>query len=47
MYKYWCLPVGKFSLGSGRKKDKAKQKVVPDMYASGAIVWNVRVCQGL
>eukprot|EP00105_Crassostrea_gigas_P033621 XP_011457065.1 PREDICTED: signal-induced proliferation-associated 1-like protein 1 isoform X3 [Crassostrea gigas] len=35
--------LSKFSLGSGRKKDKAKQKVVPDMYASGAIVWNVRV----
>ncbi|XP_056023182.1 signal-induced proliferation-associated 1-like protein 2 isoform X4 [Ostrea edulis] len=35
--------LSKFSLGSGRKKDKVKQKVVPDIYASGAIIWNVQV----
>ncbi|XP_078316233.1 signal-induced proliferation-associated 1-like protein 2 isoform X3 [Crassostrea virginica] len=35
--------LSKFSLGSGRKKDKVKQKVVPDVYASGAIIWNVQV----
>lgn len=34
---------GKFALGSGRKKEKPKHKVVPDMHAKGAIVWNVQV----
>nr|KAG5714573.1 hypothetical protein BaRGS_007019 [Batillaria attramentaria] len=35
--------LSKFALGSGRKKEKTKQKVVPDMYAKGALVWNVQV----
>lgn len=39
----WCFLPGKFGLGSGRKKDKPKQKVVPDMFAKGALVWEVQV----
>ncbi|CAG5133751.1 unnamed protein product, partial [Candidula unifasciata] len=35
--------LSKFGLGSGRKKEKPKQKVVPDMYAKGALVWEVQV----
>jgi hypothetical protein len=35
--------LSKFALGSGRKKEKTKQKVVPDMYTKGALVWNVQV----
>ncbi|KAK7104928.1 hypothetical protein V1264_019565 [Littorina saxatilis] len=35
--------LSKFALGSGRKKEKSKQKVVPDMFAKGALVWNVQV----
>ena len=34
---------GKFALGSGRKKEKTKHKVVPDMFTKGALVWNVQV----
>ena len=34
---------GKFSLGSGRKKDKARTRGVPDVLAKGATVWNVQV----
>ncbi|BFZ07123.1 hypothetical protein BsWGS_10162 [Bradybaena similaris] len=37
------FPSGKFGLGSGRKKEKPKQKVVPDMFAKGALVWEVQV----
>lgn len=37
------MSVGKFGLGSGRKKEKPKQKVIPDMFAKGAIVWKVQV----
>ncbi|CAL1536930.1 unnamed protein product, partial [Lymnaea stagnalis] len=35
--------LSKFGLGSGRKREKPKQKVVPDMYAKGAVVWDVQV----
>ena len=35
--------LSKFGLGSGRKKEKPKQKVVPDMFAKGALVWEVQV----
>ncbi|KAK0058491.1 signal-induced proliferation-associated 1-like protein 2 [Biomphalaria pfeifferi] len=35
--------LSKFGLGSGRKKEKPKQKVIPDMFAKGAIVWKVQV----
>ncbi|XP_059160500.1 signal-induced proliferation-associated 1-like protein 2 isoform X2 [Physella acuta] len=35
--------LSKFGLGSGRKKEKPKQKVVPDMFAKGAVVWEVQV----
>ena len=39
-----CFDIaGKFALGSGRKKERSKQKVIPDMFAKGAIVWNVQV----
>ena len=34
---------GKFSLGSGRKKDKSKQKVIPDLFSLGTIGWSVQV----
>ena len=37
------LVAGKFALGSGRKKEKTKHKVVPDMFTKGALVWNVQV----
>lgn len=37
------VSLGKFGLGSGRKKEKTKLKVVPDMYAKGALVWEVQV----
>ena len=37
---------GKFAgLGSGRKKEKSKVKVVPDMYTKAALVWSVQVPQ--
>ncbi|KAK3092263.1 hypothetical protein FSP39_000466 [Pinctada imbricata] len=35
--------LSKFSLGSGRKKDKIKQKVTPDQFATGAISWHIQV----
>ncbi|XP_013415008.1 signal-induced proliferation-associated 1-like protein 2 isoform X2 [Lingula anatina] len=35
--------LSKFGLGSGRKKERAKQKVVPDIYAKGGVVWSVQV----
>ncbi|GFS11746.1 signal-induced proliferation-associated 1-like protein 1 [Elysia marginata] len=35
--------LSKFGLGSGRKKEKPKQKVVPDMFAKGALVWEVQI----
>ncbi|KAH9491427.1 Signal-induced proliferation-associated 1-like protein 2 [Bulinus truncatus] len=35
--------LSKFGLGSGRKKEKPKQKVIPDMFAKGAVVWEVQV----
>lgn len=35
--------LSKFGLGSGRKKEKPKQKVVPDMFAKGALVWQVQI----
>ncbi|XP_074662268.1 signal-induced proliferation-associated 1-like protein 2 [Tubulanus polymorphus] len=35
--------LGKFGLGSGRKRDKNRQKLVPDVNAHGAIVWQVQV----
>ena len=34
---------GKFSLGSGRKKEKVKTRPIPDMFSRGAIVWMVQV----
>lgn len=38
-----CLNLGKFSLGSGRKKDKSKLRNIPDIYCKAAVVWNVTV----
>jgi hypothetical protein len=38
-----CL-LGKFGIGSGRKREKMKPRVIPDIAAPGAIVWNVQVC---
>ncbi|XP_041352798.1 signal-induced proliferation-associated 1-like protein 2 isoform X2 [Gigantopelta aegis] len=35
--------LSKFALGSGRKKERSKQKVVPDLFAKGAIVWNIQI----
>ncbi|XP_064624047.1 signal-induced proliferation-associated 1-like protein 1 [Lineus longissimus] len=35
--------LGKFGLGSGRKRDKTKQRVIPDLAVAGAIVWAVQV----
>ncbi|PVD26348.1 hypothetical protein C0Q70_14019 [Pomacea canaliculata] len=35
--------LSKFGLGSVRKKEKARHRVVPDMYAKGALIWNVQV----
>ncbi|XP_046575703.1 signal-induced proliferation-associated 1-like protein 2 isoform X1 [Haliotis rubra] len=35
--------LSKFALGSGRKKERSKQKVVPDLFAKGGIVWNVQI----
>ncbi|KAL8613785.1 hypothetical protein ACOMHN_029642 [Nucella lapillus] len=35
--------LSKFALGSGRKKEKSKHRVVPDMYTKGALVWQVQV----
>ncbi|XP_076464270.1 signal-induced proliferation-associated 1-like protein 2 isoform X2 [Babylonia areolata] len=35
--------LSKFALGSGRKKEKTKHRVVPYMYTKGALVWNVQV----
>ncbi|OWF38559.1 signal-induced proliferation-associated 1-like protein 1 isoform X1 [Mizuhopecten yessoensis] len=33
--------LSKFGLGSGKKKEKSKQKVIPDMFSSGAISWSI------
>ena len=33
---------GKFSLGSGRKKDRMRIRSIPDIFARGALVWNVQ-----
>lgn len=41
VYDYFT---GKFGL-SGKKKEKNRGKLVPDIYASGAIVWLVQVIQ--
>ncbi|XP_029648674.1 signal-induced proliferation-associated 1-like protein 2 isoform X2 [Octopus sinensis] len=35
--------LSKFALGSGRKKERSKQKVVPDLFAKGATVFPVKV----
>ncbi|KAK2152234.1 hypothetical protein LSH36_334g01028 [Paralvinella palmiformis] len=35
--------LSKFSLGSGRRKDRPKLRAFPDMFAKGAIVWNVQL----
>ena len=35
--------LSKFSLGSGRKKDRPKTRSVPDIYARGALSWSVIV----
>lgn len=35
--------LSKFSLGSGRKKDRPKVRSIPDIYARGGVVWNVQV----
>ncbi|ESO90155.1 hypothetical protein LOTGIDRAFT_91952, partial [Lottia gigantea] len=37
------LDNSKFALGSGRKKERTKQKVVPDLFAKGCVVWNIQV----
>jgi len=41
--KWLLFTLGKFSLGSGRRKDRPKLRAFPDMFAKGAIVWNVQV----
>ncbi|XP_069117869.1 LOW QUALITY PROTEIN: signal-induced proliferation-associated 1-like protein 2 [Argopecten irradians] len=33
--------LSKFGLGSGKKREKSKQKVIPDMFSSGAISWSI------
>ena len=33
---------GKFSLGSGRKKERMRIRSIPDIFARGALVWNVQ-----
>lgn len=38
-----CVYIGKFSLGSGRKKDKSKQCSIPDVFSKSAVVWSVAV----
>lgn len=35
--------VGKFGLGSVKKKEKTKQKVIPDMFSLATTTWNVQV----
>ncbi|GAB1604461.1 signal-induced proliferation-associated 1-like protein 2 isoform X2 [Argonauta hians] len=35
--------LSKFALGSGRKKERCKVKVVPDLYTKGATVFSVKV----
>ena len=41
---YWfCYVIGRFALGSGRRREKGKQRVVLDMLTLGALVWNVQV----
>lgn len=35
--------LSKFTLGSGRKKEKSKVKVIPDLYAKGATVFYVKI----
>lgn len=35
--------LGRFTLGSGRKKEKVKVRTIPDMYSKGALVWTVQV----
>ncbi|XP_055957265.1 signal-induced proliferation-associated 1-like protein 1 isoform X1 [Patella vulgata] len=35
--------LSKFALGSGRKKERTKQKVVPDIFAKSAVIWNIQV----
>ena len=38
---------GKFSLGSGRKKEKTRTRSIPDVHARGGLVWNVQVSVSL
>ncbi|XP_071162566.1 signal-induced proliferation-associated 1-like protein 2 isoform X3 [Mytilus edulis] len=35
--------LSKFGLGSVRKKEKTKQKVIPDMFSLGTTIWSVQV----
>ncbi|CAC5374751.1 SIPA1L1 [Mytilus coruscus] len=35
--------LSKFGLGSVRKKEKTKQKVIPDMFSLGTTIWTVQV----
>ena len=42
---YSGMIVGKFSLsvGSGKKKDKKLNKMIPDLHARGGVVWPAQV----
>src|SRR6218665_3998211 len=37
------LCAGKLTLGSGRKKDKARLVRIPDIHSKAAVVWSVQV----
>ena len=46
-YFFFILLVGKFSLGSGRKKERMRIRSIPDVYARGGLVWSVQVIASL